>query len=224
MEDADEEAEQIISLLETKNGAEILDLCCGIGRHTLAFARKGFKLTGVDRTEEYLRIARAKSAEEQLQIEFKKADMREFSCPDNYDVVLNLFTSFGYFENIEDDRRVLENIYISLRPGGKVIIDLVGKEMLGKFFQRRDWTETDDGGFALEERQICDDWSWMQNRWILIKDAKTVEHRVDHRIYSAAELKGHLSSCGFRDIQAFGDLAGAPYDRDAKRLVVVGQK
>ena len=220
---APEEVELVVALLDLKPGASILDLCCGIGRHSLELARRGFKVTGVDRTEYYLSIAWEAAQKAGLAVELVWADMREFTRPDSFDAVVNLFTSFGYFEIPEDNRRVVTNVYRSLKPGGKLIIDVMGKEVLASIFRERDWRE-EDGSVILEERKVSGNWGRMENRWILFKDGKHYENRISHWVYSATELETLLKSCGFTAVSIYGDFTGTPYDQNARRLVVVARK
>ncbi|MEK7353263.1 MAG: class I SAM-dependent methyltransferase, partial [Chloroflexota bacterium] len=124
--DATEEVTKIIKLMDIKPGASILDLGCGIGRISLEFARRGFRVTGVDRTTSYLEQARQLAEKEKLNIEFVHGDMRAFVRPDAFDSVVSTYTTFGYFEDPADDRRVVDNVYKSLRPGGTVLIDIHG--------------------------------------------------------------------------------------------------
>ena len=217
------EVDQLADLLDIESPAKILDLCCGLGRHSLEFARRRFDVTGVDRTGVYLRRAQKQADSEGLKIEFVQEDMRQFCRPEAFDLVLNLFTSFGYFESPAEDRRVLVNVHKSLKPGGRLVMDLMGKEIIARIFRERDWREQ-DGILILEQRSISQDWSWIDNRWILLRGDKRDEFRVSHRIYSAAELTGLLKDCGFKKIQIHGNLAGAPYDHLAERLVVVAHK
>jgi SAM-dependent methyltransferase len=204
--------------------ARVLDLCCGVGRHAIEFARLGFQVTAVDRTQAYLDRASARAETEGLAIEFVCADMREFCRAGAYDAVVNLYTAFGYFEDMEEDRRVACNVHRSLVPGGAFVLELMGKEVLARVYQTRDWTEVGDGSLLLQERSLSQDWSWMENRWILVVDGERHEFHLSHRIYSAAELKRLLAECGFAETGAYGDLGGAPYDQTARRLVVVGRK
>jgi SAM-dependent methyltransferase len=217
------EVEAIVALLGIEPGARVLDLCCGVGRHALEFARRGFHVTGVDRTQLYLDRASAKAAQEGLGIEFVREDMRTFCRPGAFDAIVNLFTSFGYFCDPKENRQVATNVYRSLKPGGAFVIELMGKEILARIFQERDWQEQ-DGAFILYERRVTDSWSWMENRWILLKEGERTEMRLSHRIYSAAELRALLGSCGFAPVDAYGDLEGRAYDHVARRLVVVACK
>ncbi len=221
--DAPTEVEQVVALLGIEPGVHVLDLCCGVGRHSLEFARRGFQVTGVDRTRLYLDRASQQAEAEGLKVEFVQEDMRTFCRPDAFDAVVNLFTSFGYFEDPADDRRVAMNVYRSLKPGGVFLLDTMGKEILARIFCERDWYEENDV-LILQERKITKNWSWIENRWILFKDNNRFELNLAHRIYSAVELSSLLTACGFTQVDVYGDLAGTPYDHLAKRLVMVARK
>lgn len=222
-ERAQEEVDCVLALAQPPDGAAVLDLCCGPARHALELARRGYCVTGVDRTVDYLAQARESAASEGLDIEFAQDDMRRFRRSDAFDLAINLYTSFGYFEHAEDDRRVAENLFASLRPGGKLVMELMGKEVLARVFQPRDWHEH-EGTIRLEERTIAPGWAWIQSRWILLDGDERNEFQVAHRLYSAVELGTTLESCGFCDVQPYGGLEGSPYDQEAKRLVVVAAK
>jgi len=217
------EIEKIISFLRIGSEKSVLDLCCGIGRHSLEFARRGYQVTGVDRTKAYLDKASKQATSEDLKVEFVLEDMRRFVRPESFDVCINVLTSFGYFENPEDDLTAVSNIFQSLTPGGVLLMDLMGKEILARNFRERDWQEEDDI-FILEERKISQAWSWTDNRWIIIKDNQRFEARLSFRIYSAVELCALMTEGGFSSVEVFGDLNGSPYDHAAKRLIVVAHK
>ena len=223
LEKAQEEVANIISLLNISPAASVLDLCCGPGRHSLQLARHGFSVTGVDRTKTYLEKARKQAEIEGLEVEFIQEDMRGFCKPNTFDVAINLFTSFGYFEDINDDRKVITNVYRSLKERGVFLIDILGKEVLARIFRERDWHEVNNI-IVLEERKVCRNWGWIENRWIMIKDGKMEEYKISHRLYSATELTALLNDCGFSATDVYGDLTGAPYDHAATRLVLVAHK
>jgi SAM-dependent methyltransferase len=220
---AAKDIEQILSLIRIDAGAPVLDLCCGIGRHSLELARRGFRVTAVDRTRAYLNCARKESVKEGLQIEFVQKDMRRFRRPGSFDCVVNLYTSFGYFENPRDDQRVLTNVYRSLRKGGTFVLEMMGKEIIARIFAEREWRRHDDV-ILLAERRVCDNWSRINNRWIVITQDSKDEFEFSHRIYSAVELCELFDKAGFRSVKVFGDFGGSPYDNKAQRLVVTGRK
>jgi len=223
IEKAKEEITCVVDLSGVKKEARVLDLCCGIGRHSLEFARRGYRVTGVDRTKNYLKKASDQAKKEKLDIDFTQSDMRKFVKPNTFDLAVNLFTSFGYFDDPEDDRTVVKNIYKSLKPGGKFVIEMMGKEILARVFSERDWSEG-DGFTILEHRRVYDDWSMIESTWTIFEGGKKHVHTFSHRLYSASELKSLLVSCGFSAAIAYGSLSGADYDHTAKRLVVVGIK
>ena len=222
-EEAAEQVERLETLLDIEPPARVLDLCCGPGRHTLALARRGYRVLGVDRTERFLEEARERADAEGLDVDLAHSDMRDFVEPEGFDAAINMLTSFGYFPDPEDDDRVVANLHASLVPGGRVVLDTIGKEILARIFQARDWRER-DGDFYLYERRITDDWSWMENRWIRIDVDERHEYTVGHRLYSAGELKRILEDGGFTDVRAYGGFDGRPYDPEAERLIVVGTK
>jgi len=218
-----EQAGQLIRLLGLKPGQRILDLCCGPGRFSLEFARRGFGVTGVDLNRAYLVEGRRAARREKLAVEFVRADMRRFARPGTFEAAINVFTSFGYFKSPADDLRVCRNVYRSLRPGGRFLVELLGKEGLARRYQCRDWFEL-DGAFMLQERTPVDGWSALEQRWILVRNGRAREFRMWLRLYSASELRGLLRRAGFARVEAFGGLDGSAYDSEARRLTVVGRK
>ena len=218
------EVDSIKSLCKIQPDERILDLCCGIGRHSLEFARRGHVVVGVDRTNIYLKKARKTAADENLEIEFVHDDMRTFHRKNQFDVVLSMFTSFSYFEDHEEQMLVLRNIYSSLRVGGRFLLEMAGKEVLARIFNRQSWSEWPHG-FILEEREVLDNWSKMHNKWIFIRNNGDV-HRWDviHWIYSGVEIKEMLEDVGFSDVRVYGALDGRDYDNEATRLVAVATK
>ncbi len=218
------EVDSIKSLCKVQQDESVLDLCCGIGRHSLEFARRGHNVVGVDRTKLYLERAKKSAAEENLDIEFVEDDMRTFYRKSSFDVVLSMFTSFSYFDDHEEQMLVLRNIYTSLRAGGRFILESMSKEILARIFLRQNWSEWPHG-FMLEERETKDDWSKMNNKWIFIeRDGTTHRYNVTHWIYSGTEIREMLEKVGFTDVTVYGGMDGRPYDNEAERLVVVATK
>jgi SAM-dependent methyltransferase len=217
------EVEKVLSLLKIQQDDRILDLCCGAGRHSLTLARQGFDVVGVDRTTSFIEKAKQEAEENSLKVQFVVGDMREYCQPNSFDIVMNLFGSFGYFEDPDDDQQVVKNMYASLCSGGRFLIETMGKEILAREFQERDWSEEGDT-LVLAERKPQQNWRRIQTRWIVIKGNRRVEHTVSVRLYSAVELSSLLSDCGFANVQVYGDLEGLVYDQGAKRLIVIGTK
>jgi SAM-dependent methyltransferase len=218
------EVDAILALAGLRPGMRLLDLCCGPGRHSLEFARRGLHVTGVDRTPRYLARARRTARAEGLQLTLRHQDMRAPLGEARFDAAVNLFTSFGYFEDPADDRRVLTHLFQALAPGGVLVLEMTGREILARTWRDRDWAPLPGGGYLLQDRTLTPGWEWVSNRWILVRGGKVEEFTVSHRLYGASDLSGLLRAVGFAEVQAFGGLDGSPYDQHAQRLVVVGCK
>ncbi len=225
LESAAEQVAKLVDLLELPTGAHICDLPCGVGRHAVEMADRDHQVTGVDLTEEYLERARERAIETGVEerCEFLSGDMRQFVRPETFDCLLNLYTSFGYFESRADDERTAQNWYDSLVAGGTLLMSLASKETISADFEPRGWSEV-DGTYFLEERTIKDNFSWIENRWTVINDGTVSEYSVSHRLYSAYELTKLLERVGFDTISVFGSLTGEPFDQTADQLVVRANK
>jgi len=220
---AEEQIEKILALVGYEEGA-VLDLCCGPGRHSLALAKRGIQVAAVDRSEFLLRRAKEEAAKSNLEIEFVLDDMRHFVSDQSFSLILNLFTSFGYFDDIEDDLKVLQNAYRSLKPGGAMVIDVFGKEPLARKYQATNSTKFGDEVMLIQRNEICEDWTRCRNEWILVKGATARTFNFQTRLYSGQEMKDILRKAGFEEVKVFGDLDGNEYGVDAARLIAVGRK
>jgi len=220
---AGEQIEKILALVDYRGG-DVLDLCCGPGRHAVALAKRGIRVTAVDRSEFLLNNAKAEAAKANLEIEFILDDMRRFVRSSSFSLILNMFTSFGYFENIEDDLTVLRNAYQSLKTEGAMLIDLLGKEVLARKFQPTNSSEGGDGTLLIERHEICEDWTHCRNQWLLVKEGTVRPFFFKTRLYSGYELKDLMQRAGFEEVSVYGDLAGKEYGINADRLIAIGRK
>lgn len=216
------EVDLVLRRLDLRPPAAVLDLACGPGRHLLELARRGFQVTGVDATAGFVVRARASVADEELDAEVVHDDMREFCRVAAFDAVISMSTSFGYFTEEDGDRRVLDNVRRSLRPGGAFLIELMGKEAVARTLEDRHWQE-EQGVLLLTEQSVRDDWTWVDNRLVVLAGERRQEFVLSHRLYSAVELRALLVDCGFVSVQLYGALEGGPYDADAKKLVAVAR-
>ena len=216
------DVDSAVQLLGIDPPAAVLDLCCGSGRHVLELARRGYEVTGVDATGPFLLEAEGLANAEGLEVGLVHEDMRRFRRERSFDAVLNMATSFGYFEDPADDRLVLENIRSSLRSGGALLMELQGKEVVCRTLAKPEWREENDI-FLLTEQRVRESWGWVDNRLVVLTDGGKQEFVLSHRLYSAVELSTALAETGFDPIGIFGNLSGKPYDEEATSLVVVAR-
>lgn len=224
MQLAIEEVQQILNLCPFPPKAKLLDLGCGIGRHSILLAKKGFQVTGIDRTPVYLKRARQMSRRKKVFVNFLQADMRDFCEPNFYDGVFSLYSSFGYFDDDREHIRVLKNTYLSLKKQGVLVMELQSQDAFRRFFRiRRQWEEQ-NGTYMLEEVNPSSDWKYSHNRRLLINGRKKTEVRFSVRLFSGEEIISFLKKAGFNKIRLFGGLSGTPYNNSARGLTVVAQK
>ena len=220
---AEEDIDPLLRLVGRKPQT-ILDLCCGPGRFAVPLARRGFRVTGVDRTTFFLDKAKERAAAENVEISWVQEDMRTFVQPGAFDLALSMFTSFGYFDDKAEDLTVLRNILKSLRPGGALVMDVVGKERVARTFQPANSRKQPDGSVVIDRREVYDDWTRVRMEWTIIKGDTVRVFTIDHTVYSGQELKDRFAAAGFQDVRLYGSMDGAPYGREADRLIAVARK
>ncbi len=200
-------------------GARVLDLCCGTGRHAQLLVEAGARLTGVDLSAPLLACAAARSG---LPGHLVRADMRRLPFGQPFDLVLNLFTSFGYFASDEENARALGEMARVLAAGGVVVIDHIHREQLLANLVPED--ERAEGGLVIRQRReirgdrICKE---VAVRWPDGRERRFIE---DVRLYRPEELETMLAAAGLVAPRIYGSLTGAPFDADAPRMVVIASR
>lgn len=192
------------SVLNLSRENAILDLACGQGRHSLELARQGFSnITGLDRSHYLIRKAKTSAQQEGLRISFKEGDARKLPFPaDNFDVVMILGNSFGYFESNEDDVMVLKEVFRVLKPGGTFLIDVADGSYLRDHFQPRSWEWIDKKYFVCRERSLAKDNERLISREVITHAEKgiVVDQFYAERLYSVDLLTEIFTKAGYRNI------------------------
>lgn len=218
----EEQVGKITALLDLNGGEKILDLPCGVGRHATSLAERGYDVTGVDISNSYIEKARERADNENL--DFYQGDMKEYTGESKFDLILNLWNSFGYFEDDEDNQAVLDNFSKNLGQEGVLLMQLNTKETFSnrENFNSRHWEEQ-DGAFFLQKREITDNWKWHTMEWKKVMDGEIETHTVKTRIYSGERIVEMLEKAGFNSIEMYGDLDGSDYDENAERAVILAK-
>ncbi|MEU8022633.1 class I SAM-dependent methyltransferase [Micromonospora haikouensis] len=203
--------------------SRVLDQGCGVGFFAVPLARQGHRVTGVDLHRELLDRAEAEAAGTGPGASFVRADVREYVSPDAFDVVVNMYTSFGYFDEHDDNLQVLRNAYRSLVPGGTLIVDLLSKEVYASWVGPPKIVDV-PGGMVVMRDTILDDWTRYRTDWTLVRGDRAEHTSLTCWVYSAAELTDMVAQAGFEKVECFGDFDGGPYDGGATRLIVRGTK
>ncbi|MCK5685836.1 class I SAM-dependent methyltransferase, partial [bacterium] len=165
VEQTDYEIGFVTTVLQLEGSERILDLACGFGRHALALAQKGHSVVGVDITQAYVEEGRRLAKENQLDVEFICADIRDVSFEKAFDVVLNLGDgAIGYLENDEENLKVFDLISSVLKPGGKHLMSVPSAAYAKKHFPRRFW---DMGSHSI----LLAEFDWDENNLRYINSA-----------------------------------------------------
>lgn len=211
-----------LEALDVGLGDRLLDVACGIGRHSVPFAAAGLRVTGVDISPVYL--ARAAEQGAPHRAAFARGDMRALPVRSSaFDASVNLFTSFGYFESDAEHQQTLNEIGRALKPGGRFLLDTAHHDGLIRRFRERDWTEIKDG-LLLEARR----WDVRTGRlhavWTFVRGGSTQAHRVAIRIYTFPEMERMLRTAGLEVADIWGDWEGGPLTMDSWHMLVLAHR
>ncbi len=214
-------AERVLALDASQR---ILDLCCGNGRHLSALCEKGYtRLVGVDLSLSLLRIAQTSIARRACLTQVLQADMRRLPFREGFDAVLNLFTSFGYFETDEENQQVLRSMRGALRPGGRFILDYLNADRVARTLQPR--TERIIENRRVIETRILDAQARRINKKIEIHTSGGVKHYEESvQLYTLQEMQQLFSQASLEVTATYGDFDGRPIDATVPRMIFVGRK
>jgi ubiquinone/menaquinone biosynthesis C-methylase UbiE len=222
--DAEAEAQALaaVRLAGCEPGADVLDVPCGFGRHAVPLARAGFDVVGADRSQVLLVEARRRAGDDGP--ELVQADYRELPFPDaRFDAALNLFSSLGYLGD-EEDTRALAEIGRVLRPGGRLVIETMHRDLLVSRWSEQDWRLLGEGRLVLEQRTFDQAAGIVQStQTVILTDGRRDSRTWSIRVYAATELLAMLDRAGFAEARCYGSLERAPLSTGT-RLVVLARR
>lgn len=220
---ASKQCQQILDLVN-KPVHSVLDLACGPGRHLLGFAQLDLKVTGVDLSGFLLNQAANLIDYQHLSANLIHSDLLAYQPKQKFDLITNLFTSFGYYAKPADNQQVLNNAFHWLHDSGTLVIDTFGKEQAAHAIEPVHCTEYDNGDIRFERPLLTDNMSVYSNEWILVRNNQAFRWEYQHFVYSAHELTTMLKQAGFKQVEIYGSLDKQDYDLSAERLVAVARK
>jgi len=219
------EADQLVGLLDLPPGSDILDLCCGHGRHAIALAERGYQITGQDLNAFFLEKAEAEATTAGVEVRFIRSDMRRIPFENRFDAVINMFSAFGYLESQEDDQAVLKQVEMALKPGGLFLMETIHQAWLVRNFEPRGWHVGEDDIVVLEERELDLLTGRNQVTVTLIRpDGSRQQQGHAMRIYTAAELIRMVRQADLEIKEVYGGLDRSALSLDARRVVLLAQK
>lgn len=229
VEDTKRQADFLIEKLGLKGGERILDLACGFGRHSLELARRGFDVTGIDITPDYIKHASVQAEKEKLGARFICSDIRELNFENEFDAVLNMADgAIGYLENDEENLKIFKVVSKALKHGGKHFMDIMNGSYAETHFPCKLW---DEG----EKCLTLSNFEWDSSTKTLIygqldyrygdplpKPEMTEGNPI--RLYSPGEIQSIFSSLGMRVYAGYADISGKPSSENDIQMMICSEK
>ncbi len=202
-------------------GAELLDIGCGRGRHAIEFARRGYRVTGLDLSERAIEQAKTRAREEDLEIDFIQGDMRDPVSEALFDGVLNLFTAFGYFEEWADHQRAVDAMAKAVRTGGFVVQDFLNAPYV-------------EQGLVPEDERVVGKTTIHQKRWIeedrIMKEITFSRGDETHSFFESVALLREPDFVKLYEeakldlFEVFGDYDGGPLTGSSPRMILFSRR
>ena len=218
------EVARLINVLGLPSGARILDVPCGQGRHAHLLAEAGFDVDGFDYSADLLARARKRGTSSRLR--YRRGDMRSLppAWTGRFDAVVNLFTSFGFFAEPADDRRVLAEFARVLAPGGVLVWHGASRDGVMARFLARDWWRTTNGTLVAQERtyDALSGILTVNSVWASHESRGERTHRI--RLYSPTRLAELCADVGLIVEQSFDSFRHRPLMRRSSEMMLVARK
>lgn len=218
------EVEFVVRRLALPRGARILDVPCGYGRHAAALARRGFTVVGVDLSRAMLAEARRRSTEGP-RLRFRRGDMRRIGFREEFDAVVNLYTSFGYFTPAQN-QTVLRRLARALKPGGRLLVDH-RDPVYDATVPRRLWYRAGVRRFILEDRRFDRRTKIIDTTQLVLTAGRrwVVQRRFRIQEFSLPQWRRMLWRAGLRLLDAYAGYDGRRYRPGSTgRLIIVAER
>ena len=221
-----EEAEILVSFILNKVNlpirAKVLDLGCGAGRHALLLAKKGFAVTGVDQSAKLLSVADDEAKKNGLHAMFVRDDIRTVHFHEKFNLILNVFTSFGYFKNDEDNFSIFGNVESLLTDEGTFVFDFLNAQNVKENLVPISRTEID--GLVIEQSRKIEANNVVKDI-TLTQNGSVKNFRESVRLYTKQDVIEAMSKNNLSVEMIFGSYSGEPFDeRSSSRLILLCKK
>lgn len=215
----------ITKTLGLEPGMKVLDLGCGWGRHTIALAKKGYKMTGQDINPFFLEEGRKEASAEGVSVRWIERNMRNIAGRKEFNAILNLFSSFGYYEREEDHQAVFYAVARALRRGGYFLIDVINREKILHPYQAERVIKTKEGAVLKVKAKFDLMTSRSNERRVLkLEGRRKKEYSLTLRIFTLTELIAMARKANLSFVACFGGYKGNPIDLRSPRCILIVQK
>lgn len=198
----------------------LADICCGMGRHLLPLTALGYDVVGLDRSEMMLDLARRGAQAAQLKTKLVLGEAQNLPFADGvFDVMTNLFNSFGYLATEAADRRVLAEAHRCLKPGGRFFLDTRNKKHQILYAPYHEVMTLRDGRELVMRCTYVRDTGRLESCWFDAENESRLVHHASIRLYSPDELQAMLTDAGFRVEKRYGDYDGNEFEGWERQLL-----
>lgn len=218
---AEPEVKYILKQVKLPKKASILDLACGVGRHSVHFAKRKHNVVGLDFSSVYLNEAKKRSRKEKVEAQFVHGDMKNLKphfAENQFDFVVSLFNSFGYFKKRGDDKKMLKEVHRVLKPGGLFLLNTLNGDGVAKALSKptsrghepiKNVFMLDGGSYDPKARKTHAKWTIIDTRG---KKSDVQRVSFEQNVYTHAEIKKLLNDAGFEIVKTWGLLHGEKFN------------
>jgi len=222
----EEDAKNLFNLIRKnivlENGSKVLDLACGAGRHSILFAKNGFDVTAVDISDNLLNVARKTAEEFKLNINFIKNDLRKLDLTDKFHLIINLFTSFGYFESDDENDEVIKIASQHLVDNGYFVMDFFNIIYLKNNLIPISYDKIEDG-IIKQERAM--EGNRIVKKIIITRRAVEKRYFESVRTFTKGELAFLFEDNGLKVQSIYGDYLGNNFEEESSpRIIIIAKK
>lgn len=219
------EVDFVDKVLKKYKAKKLLDIPCGFGRHTIQLAKRGYKVEGIDYMDYFIKLAKKDAKESKVKVDFSVWDMSKLNKKSEFDAVLNLFTSFGYFDE-ETNLTVLKKFAAALKKGWILVIDTINRDRILDSYRTGSRKAYDriKNDVMMEEESYDPLTGYLTNNRSFIINGKVIESPYSLRVYTYTELATLLSVAGFKILESYGDYEWGQYSLNSRRMIIVAKK
>lgn len=218
------EVDGVMRLLNLLPGSTVLDVPCGYGRHAIELALRGCRVLGVDLNSTHIREAVLCSARQNSCAQFLEADMLTLNLPGDFDAVINMFFSFGFFDTDKENMQTLRNFRRAVRPGGKFLMHTdvnVPRVVSGKYKTGETRALASGGSLHINESYDASS-KRITGLWTIEHHGHRTSKAYSVRVYEVEEFQSMCVASGFDSCSAYGNWSGQPYDpQDSEEIIFV---
>jgi cyclopropane fatty-acyl-phospholipid synthase-like methyltransferase len=213
--------DNIIAFLQLKKNDYVVDIACGKGRHSIMMASHGLNVTGLDLSENSIAFAQQFSSET---LQFAVHDMRRISRVNYYDAAFNLFTSFGYFNSVHDNKLAAKAMSASVKQNGFLVIDFLNVPSAKQNIFAKPYEEIIEGDIVFKVERNFTDNKFCKSIQVFENNEMVQQHTEQVNALQLTDFENYFSACGMQLQNVFGNYKLEPNTESSPRLIMVFKK